>query len=349
MKKTAIAIAVALASFATVARATPKDNTWYSGVKLGWSHYDDTGYYNSNYKKNDGPSHRSQLGSGVFFGYQANPYLSFDLGYDWLGRMPHKGTTVHGSFKAQGVQLAAKINYPISDNLNAYTRLGSMIWHADTVQTNVTHTRLNAKDTGVSPLIALGMEYAINKNWSTRLDYQWIDNIGNTSTIGTRPDNSLINIGIAYHFGQDKEGSLVPLSPAAPENNHFTLKSDVLFGFNQANLNVDGQKILDQLYTQVSNLDTKDASIVVVGYSDRIGSKQYNQKLSEKRTQAVVDYLVEKGIPMDQISSHGEGSANPVSTNTCDEVHNRQELIVCLAPDRRVEIEVKDIQDIEKQ
>lgn len=40
MKKTAIAVAVAVAAFATVAQAAPKDNTWYTGGKLGWSHYE---------------------------------------------------------------------------------------------------------------------------------------------------------------------------------------------------------------------------------------------------------------------------------------------------------------------
>ncbi|STI18629.1 outer membrane protein A [Escherichia coli] len=45
MKKTAIAIAVALAGFATVAQAAPKDNTWYTGAKLGWSQYHDTGLF----------------------------------------------------------------------------------------------------------------------------------------------------------------------------------------------------------------------------------------------------------------------------------------------------------------
>lgn len=47
MKKTAIAIAVALAGFATVAQAAPKDNTWYTGAKLGWSQYHDTGFINN--------------------------------------------------------------------------------------------------------------------------------------------------------------------------------------------------------------------------------------------------------------------------------------------------------------
>ncbi|RFY44339.1 porin OmpA, partial [Salmonella enterica subsp. enterica serovar Enteritidis] len=43
MKKTAIALAVAVAAFATAAQAAPKDNTWYAGGKLGWSQYQGTG------------------------------------------------------------------------------------------------------------------------------------------------------------------------------------------------------------------------------------------------------------------------------------------------------------------
>lgn len=56
MKKTAIAIAVALAGFATVAQAAPKDNTWYAGGKLGWSQYHDTGFYGNGFKGNNGPA-----------------------------------------------------------------------------------------------------------------------------------------------------------------------------------------------------------------------------------------------------------------------------------------------------
>jgi OOP family OmpA-OmpF porin len=127
MKKTAIAIAVALAGFATVAQAAPKDNTWYAGGKLGWSQFHDTGWYNSKLN-NDGPTHESQLGAGAFGGYQVNPYVGFEMGYDWLGRMPYKGDTVNGAFKAQGVQLTAKLGYPVTDDLDVYTRLGGMVW-----------------------------------------------------------------------------------------------------------------------------------------------------------------------------------------------------------------------------
>ena len=46
-----------------------------------------------------------------------------------------------------------------------------------------------------------------------------------------------------------------------------------------------------------------DGTIVVYGYTDRIGSEQYNQALSEKRAQTVADYFVQKGIPADKVSA----------------------------------------------
>ncbi|RBO12083.1 porin OmpA [Pantoea sp. 3_1284] len=354
MKKTAIAIAVALAGFATVAQAAPKDDTWYTGAKLGWSQYHDTGYYGNGYANNDGPTHESQLGAGAFLGYQANPYLGFELGYDWLGRMPNKGDNINGAFKAQGVQLAAKLSYPIADDLDVYTRLGGMVWRADSTQNNtLTGERRSDHDTGVSPLAAVGVEYAVTKNWATRLDYQWVNNIGDAGTVGARPDNGMLSVGVAYRFGQDEAGAPIAAPAPAPapvvETKRFTLKSDVLFTFNKSTLKPEGQQALDQLYSQLSSMDPKDGSVVVLGFTDRIGSDQYNQKLSEKRAQSVVDYLVSKGIPANKISARGMGESNPVTGNTCDNVKGRNALIDCLGPDRRVEIDVKGIKDVVTQ
>ncbi|WP_416412811.1 porin OmpA [Pantoea sp. App145] len=352
MKKTAIAIAVALAGFATVAQAAPKDNTWYTGAKLGWSQYHDKGYYGNGYVNNDGPTHQDQLGAGAFAGYQANQYLGFELGYDWLGRMPYKGNNINGAFKAQGVQLAAKLSYPITDDLDIYTRLGGMVWRADSTQNN-NGVRISDHDTGVSPLAAVGVEYALTQNWAARLDYQWVNNIGDAGTVGARPDNSMLSVGVSYRFGQDEAAAPVVAPAPAPapvvETKRFTLKSDVLFNFNKATLKPEGQQALDQLYSQLSSLDPKDGSVVVLGFTDRIGSEQYNQKLSEKRAQSVVDYLVSKGIPSNKISARGMGKSNPVTGNTCDSVKGRNALIDCLAPDRRVEIDVKGIKDVVTQ
>lgn len=79
MKKTAIALAVALAGFATVAQAAPKDNTWYTGAKLGWSQYHDTGFYGNGYQNGigNGPTHKDQLGAGAFWATrQTNTWAS---------------------------------------------------------------------------------------------------------------------------------------------------------------------------------------------------------------------------------------------------------------------------------
>lgn len=160
MKKTAIALAVAVAAFATAAQAAPKDNTWYTGGKLGWSQYQGTSNHFGETSIGNGNTHRDQLGAGAFAGYQYNQYLGFELGYDWLGRMTYKGSYDNGAFRAQGIQLTTKLSYPVMDDLDVYTRLGGMVWRADSSATkNATslspkQERFSNNDTGVSPVFA---------------------------------------------------------------------------------------------------------------------------------------------------------------------------------------------------
>ena len=223
MKKTAIAIAVALAGFATVAQAAPKDNTWYAGGKLGWSQYHDTGFYGNGFQNNNGPTRNDQLGAGAFGGYQVNPYLGFEMGYDWLGRMAYKGSVDNGAFKAQGVQLTAKLGYPITDDLDIYTRLGGMVWRADS-KGNYASTGVSRSehDTGVSPVFAGGVEWAVTRDIATRLEYQWVNNIGDAGTVGTRPDNGMLSPGGFYRFGQGDAAPVVAPAPAPAPLSHQT-------------------------------------------------------------------------------------------------------------------------------
>ncbi|WP_308431506.1 OmpA family protein [Chitinilyticum piscinae] len=131
----------------------------------------------------------------------------------------------------------------------------------------------------------------------------------------------------------------------------FVLKSDVLFDFNKSTLKPAGKDALDKLVEEVKGMaGTKDGAAVVVGYTDRIGSDKYNQALSEKRANTVRDYLVAKGAPADKMTVEGRGEANPVTGDTCNSIKDskktRAKLVECLAPDRRVEIEVKGTQTI---
>ena len=189
-----------MAAFASVAQAAQKTIP-YTGGKLGWSQYQNTGTgFDGESLGNTGPVHKDQLGAGIYAGYQHNQYMGFELGYDWLGRMPYKGDGNNGAFKAQGVQLTTKLSYPVMDDLDVYTRLGAMVWRADATA-SYNGERIKDNDTGVSPLFALGTEYAITRDIAARVEYQWINNIGDKETTMARPDNGMLSVGVAYRFG----------------------------------------------------------------------------------------------------------------------------------------------------
>jgi outer membrane protein OmpA-like peptidoglycan-associated protein len=81
--------------------------------------------------------------------------------------------------------------------------------------------------------------------------------------------------------------------------------------------------------------------INVNGHSDLLGSPSYNQGLSEKRAEAVRDYLVSQGAKAEKIEVYGYGKTMPVKS--CREEKGRRALIECLAPNRRVQIEVQGL------
>ena len=135
-----------------------------------------------------------------------------------------------------------------------------------------------------------------------------------------------------------------PLAPTAPARvavkpvvEKVTVGADTLFDFDKAVVREDGKVKLDQVVAKAKQINLE--VVLAVGHTDWIGSKGYNQKLSERRAQAVKAYLVSKGIPADRIHASGMGELQPVTTN-CRGVTPNRDLISCLQPDRRVEVEV---------
>ena len=105
-------------------------------------------------------------------------------------------------------------------------------------------------------------------------------------------------------------------------------------------LRPDGKAAIDSEVISKLGLVQKLELVLVTGHTDPIGTQQYNQKLSERRADAVRDYLVSKGVPKDKIETLGMGKTQPVPGLVCKQ-KNFKELIACLQPDRRVEVEVK--------
>ncbi len=80
--------------------------------------------------------------------------------------------------------------------------------------------------------------------------------------------------------------------------------------------------------------------ILAIGHADRIGSDDYNKKLSAERAEAVKQYLAQKGVEPTKVRSEGRGEEQPVTAGQCKGMTG-QKLISCLQPDRRVDIEVR--------
>ena len=139
----------------------------------------------------------------------------------------------------------------------------------------------------------------------------------------------------------EKPAAPAPAPKAAPKKPEvFTLSSDVLFDHNKSTLKAEGNQALDKFYDEYLAAEAKYATVNVKGHADRMGKDAYNQKLSEARAKTVADYLVSKGFKENAITAIGLGETSPVTGNTCDKVKVRAKRIECLAPDRRVEIEV---------
>ncbi|MDG0027063.1 outer membrane protein OmpA [Trinickia sp. Y13] len=134
-----------------------------------------------------------------------------------------------------------------------------------------------------------------------------------------------------------------PVAPAAPaiSSQKVTYQADTLFDFDKAILKPAGKAKLDELATKIQGMNLEVA--VATGYTDKIGSDKYNDRLSLRRAQAVKAYLVSKGVPANKIYTEGKGKRNPVKTD-CNQ-KNRKALIACLAPNRRVEVEIVGTQN----
>jgi OmpA-OmpF porin, OOP family len=129
-------------------------------------------------------------------------------------------------------------------------------------------------------------------------------------------------------------------APEAPKKPAIVnLASTELFEFNKAVLTADARKKLDD--EVIAKLrDLRDVRYIIVnGHADRLGSAQYNQRLSEKRAEAVRAYIVSKGVDASKVETLGFGKTLPVKS--CPDAKERKQLIECLSPNRRVVVEVQ--------
>jgi len=100
-------------------------------------------------------------------------------------------------------------------------------------------------------------------------------------------------------------------------NRHVAPGETVLFDFDSDEIHAAGSQLLDEV-VEISKL-CPDVKILVTGHTDSVGDKDYNIDLGERRAEAVVSYMVSKGVDSGRLASVGLGFSQPVADNSTEE------------------------------
>jgi outer membrane protein OmpA-like peptidoglycan-associated protein len=136
---------------------------------------------------------------------------------------------------------------------------------------------------------------------------------------------------IRLHSMQEQLAKLAAVKEE-PRGMVITLNGSVLFPSDQATLLPEANVRLDQVAAAL--MSTKERNIVVEGYTDSRGSDAHNLDLSQRRAEAVRNYIVNRGYEPDRIRARGMGKAAPVAPNSSAEGR---------ANNRRVEIIIEPV------
>jgi OOP family OmpA-OmpF porin len=123
-----------------------------------------------------------------------------------------------------------------------------------------------------------------------------------------------------------------------------TMQTDESFAFNQTTLlnPAARTRLENEVRTRLAACTSLEA-IIIEGHTDRLGSQEYNQKLSERRAEAAKEALVGMGVPADKIDILGMGKTLPVKSCPDSQYKTQQALVDCLAPNRRVVINIRGV------
>ncbi|AMZ72307.1 MULTISPECIES: OmpA family protein [Pseudomonas] len=149
--------------------------------------------------------------------------------------------------------------------------------------------------------------------------YCWVHGDGDEDGDGV-PDSRDKCPGTPKGVQVDADGCPPPAPPPMAEEPPVVKEEtivirDVHFEFNKATLTPADKDVLSTVATRLKQ-ETSTAQLRVTGHTDSVGSDAYNQRLSEKRANSVVQYLVENGVPRASfVSVSGAGESQPVADN----------------------------------
>lgn len=290
---------------------------WYGGVR-------------ANYSSNENSCLDSRItcdktdtGYGFFGGYEFNERYGAEISWNDIGdsRAQYMDWDLDGELKQADVSL--KISHVLTERLSIYGKVGAAFWDGEVIGGPG-----KVDDSGVRPLLGVGLQMPFSSRFSGRIEYQYIDKVGNDDMGFSNPN--YLGVALVWHFSAlartssptpapevvvVTEPAPAPVTPPPQQiEERITLDEQLggpLFEFNKADVrNMAGIEPVVKLL-----LENPLLTVSVTGHTDARGNENYNQRLSEQRAQVVAEYLRVKGVAANRISVFGEGESRPVADN----------------------------------
>lgn len=298
------------------------DPHFYLGGRIGKTIYQNTCRASTSHCDSEAS------GLGLYGGYQLNDWLAFEGGVTSYGRFENHLAAIEADI--YGSELLTKLSIPLTEHFLFFTRLGGTWQH---VVTNGSEMRKSTSFNEWNVLSSVGASYRFSQHWSLRGEYQFTNDFSERSSYNA--DQHFSSIGVTYHFAAEKPSFQIEVTRSNNDTEKppyelikqkkISFMTESLFSFDSAELTIN--EALESLVEQLHHHPA--SSVHIVGHTDSIGTKSYNQRLSERRAESVAIYLQHKGISESRISIKGMGESSPITTNNTAEGR---------AKNRRVEV-----------
>ncbi|MES2017902.1 MAG: OmpA family protein [Pseudomonadota bacterium] len=298
----------------------------------------------------------------LLIGKQLNRNFAIEGGYFDMGDTGFSNTTALGGFNARlgykGVTLDLVTQVPFTERFSAFTRLGVGYSKSSTEFSGARYSGVPASGTEnhMHGRVGLGLEYKFTEALAMRGEYE---RNRMDDRLRTRANVDMISLGLVYKLGRPAAAPVVYTPPPAPApvveapapapapmpapkppmptTEKVSFASETLFDFDKSVVKPSGKAAIDELLGKLQGMNTE--VMVTVGHADAVGSDAYNQKLSQRRAEAVKAYIVSKGVDASRVYTEGKGESQPVADNKTAEGR---------AKNRRVTVEVVGTRTINK-
>jgi OOP family OmpA-OmpF porin len=356
--------ALGLAGIAAVSGpASAADDGWYLGFGIGPSreknHHEritsellGSGFTTTSIDDDSKDTAWKLLGGKKFNKNFAVEASYFNLGEFGFTAHTQPPGTLNGKIKLQGVGVDAVGILPVTQTFSALAKLGLQYAKAEDNFSGtgaVTPTNPNPSKTALGYKVGLGLQYDFTPSLGLRGEwenYRVNDGVGNKGNINT------YMVGLVYTFGakaatRAETPYVAPIAeapyvapvlvivPILAKTEQYCSILDIQFEINQKTVQHESEEKINKV--GVFMMKYPKTTAVIEGHTDEVGTALDNMKLSARRAENVVTYLVDRGgIARSRLRSVGYGETRPLADNKTEEgkrLNRRINAIIACATD----------------